>query len=127
MLLTECLPPDLISPGFIPAMAYSIIYRLGRVGCKSILRIVERAAVSVGREDNFNDVQEYGEAQVEALNEMLGAMNGGSAGGSAGAFFSSDSSLLAPVITNKEEEIKTSDDLFLDETGKECLITLEIF
>ena len=73
-LLSEGISSKLISPGFAATMAYSIIYRLGKVDSKTALRAVERAVALAGPKERYEDENAHGEAQVEALDEILEAM-----------------------------------------------------
>ncbi len=67
-LLSDSLPS--LSASNVDCMSESIIRRLGNVGCKTALRLAERAVGTAERVDGLND-NELEAAQLSALDEIL--------------------------------------------------------
>lgn len=72
-LLSDGLHAD--SAVHVDRMANSIIERLGSVGCKTALRLAERAVATAGRGDT-SDRDGLGELQLTALSEILDDLAG---------------------------------------------------
>ena len=61
----------------IPKMATLIQAQLSNgIGCKTALRIAERAVATAGPRQQFSDEKAWGEAQVIALDEILQDLEG---------------------------------------------------
>lgn len=59
----------------VSVMAELIIGRLSTVGCKTALRLAERAVATAGREDDLKG-DDLGSAQLAALDEILDDLAG---------------------------------------------------